>query len=56
MDYAYSQPFFSKQGEINLQPESGTCKRLAIPTKPNILKQQSHTQEEQRPLNSEKGL
>ena len=46
---------FAKQGGMHIRTECGTCKRLAIPTKPT-LKQQNHRQEKQEAINSEKGL
>ena len=43
--------FFAKQERMHLRTECGTRKRFAIPTKPLILKQQSHAQEEQGAIN-----
>ena len=46
--------FFAKHGGIHLRTECGTRKRLAIPTKSPILKQQKHTQDEQGAMKPQK--
>ena len=41
---------------MHLRTECRTRKRLLIPNKPSVLKQQSQTQEEQEAINPEKEL
>ena len=43
--------FWPNQGGMHIRTECGTLKRLAVPTKTPVIKQQSHTQEEQETTN-----